>query len=483
VRETHLSYVFLRGDRAYKLKKPLALSFVDYGTPQRRRAMCEAEVRLNRRLAPATYLGVRSLVAADHSLALSDADDPRAVEHVVEMRRFREGDTLAARLAAGAAGESELEDVGRLLARFHRSAESAVADVARASLERALASTLGDLVALSAPVAGLRRFAAAYLESHRSLLDARAGLAVDGHGDIRAEHVLLTDPIEVVDCVEFDDRLRALDPAHDLAFLLMDLESLGHPEAAAAVLRAYAAAGGDAGTPQLLAFYGLERALVRAKVALIRAGQLPAGTESGRVRGEADHLLELARRLAWRAREPLLIVLCGLSGSGKTHLAGAIAGVSGLRPLNSDVVRKRLAGVAPTERARAEHYDEAFNRRTYAELGRLTAAGGVIVDATFRRAEDRAAFLRALPRDAPAPLFVECVAPSEVLRRRVARRTGGVSDATLEVLAAQRLEPLDEVDGGRRLELRTDRPAEDIVDDLEAWLDDRMAAHVEGLTG
>jgi aminoglycoside phosphotransferase family enzyme/predicted kinase len=480
VRETHLSYVFLTGDRAFKLKKPLVLSFADYGTPERRRAMCEAEVRLNRRLAPSVYLGVRSVVADGGALALGGRGDPRAIEHVVEMRRFREEDTLAARLEAGPVDERQLADVGRRLALFHSAADHGDAGAALGTLADTLTSTLDDLATLVARsqrplVAGFRRFIDAYLRAHRPLLDARGGRVVHGHGDIRAEHVLLADPIEVVDCVEFDDRLRELDCARDLAFLLMDLEAFGHRAAAVAVLRGYSAGGGDPGPDHLLAFYACERALVRAKVGLIRAAQLPRAAESAPVRVEADHRLALARRFAWRARKPALIVLCGLSGSGKTHLAGAIAGVSGLRPLNSDVVRKRLAGVAPGERAAVEHYSADFSRRTYAELGRLAGDGDVVVDATFRRAEDRAAFLEALLPHVPEPLFVRCVAPPNVLRERVAERRGGVSDVTVELLEDQRFDPLDEVGPDRQFELRTERPAEEAVDALEAWLDERMA--------
>jgi aminoglycoside phosphotransferase family enzyme/predicted kinase len=476
VRETHLSYVFLTGARAFKLKKPLVLSFVDYGTLERRRQMCEAEVRLNQRLAPSIYLGVRSVVESGGVLSLSAANDPRAVEYLVEMRRFSDDETLAARLEAGMARGRELEQVGRRLSEFHHSAPRAHGRGARATLEQTLLSSLDDLALLVAPeqrqlVAGLRRFAVAYLQGQGALIDHRSALAIDGHGDIRAEHVLLRDPIEVVDCVEFDRHLRELDPARDLAFLLMDLEARGWGGPAMHVLRSYAAAGGDPGPPHLLAFYSFERALVRAKVDLIRAGQLPAGPEAQRVLANSAQLLELARRLTWRAHKPLLVVVCGLSGAGKTHLASAIARVSGLRALNSDVVRKRLAGVPPYQRARDEHYSRDFSRRTYAELANLAGGGNVVVDATFRRAEDRAAFLGSLPPDAPEPHFIHCVAPHEVLRQRVAARTADVSDATIDVLEAQHFDPLEEVDPQRRLELRTDRPVEAELDDVEAWLD------------
>src|SRR4051812_18125564 len=174
-------------------------------------------------------------------------------------------------------------------------------------------------------------------------------------------------------------------------------------------------------------------------------------------------------------RAPFVLVLCGLSGSGKTSLATALAEATGLPALTSDVVRKRLAGVPPQERAGEEHYSEESSERTYEELGRLARAaardrGGAIVDATFRRARDRAAFAHGLGSGAPEPLFARCDAPLPVLRERVRMGTRGASDATVEVLDRQRFEELADVPAERRLDLRTDRRAPAVLTDLERWL-------------
>lgn len=491
VRETHISYVFLAGDRVYKLKKRLLLPFVDYSTPARRRAMCEEEIRLNRRLAPRVYLGVRSAVADENgTVTLGQPGDPRAVDHVVEMRRFDERRTLAALVTREGVSRSTLEAVGARLATFHASAATTGTDGATAALHAALAENACTLLALapdrvfSRRVATVARFCEAFFTARRNELAARArdGRVRDGHGDLRAEHVVLEHGVEVVDCLEFDPELRIADVGCDLGFLTMDLVRLGAPAAARAVLDGYRIAGGDAGDDALAAFFGVYRALVRAKVALVRAQQ--SGAPATAV-GEARALLALAERLAWRARAPAPLILAGLSASGKTRLAAALAARSGLCHLNSDHVRKRLAGVAPAAHAGAAAYGESFNRRTYEELGRLareaiTRDGGALVDATFRRAEDRAAFvggLGSLPRSA---VFVECRAPISVRLERVRQRVSdpaAVSDADEHVVRAQTDDSwLDEdVPAAQHLTLRTDRALEDVLDDLTALLDARLA--------
>ena len=491
IRETHISVVFLAGDRAYKLKKPLLLPFVDYSTPARRRHMCEEELRLNRRLAPDVYLGVNSVVIAEGgSATLGAPDDPQAADHVVVMRRFDEQRTLAALVTHEGVCRRTLESVGARLAEFHASADAIGAEGATAALHAALAENTDTLMALAPQrefagrVAALDRFCSAFFAARREELEARArdGLVRDGHGDLRAEHVLLERGVEVVDCVEFDPALRMVDVACDIAFLTMDLERLGAPAAAGAVLAGYRAAGGDAGDDPLVAFFGVYRALVRTKVALVRASQ--AGAPATVAAKAEDHLV-LAERLAWRARAPAPLILAGLSATGKTRLATELAARSGLPHLNSDPIRKRLAGVAPGAHASAAAYGESFNLRTYEELGRLTREaitrnGGALVDATFRRAEDRAAFVTGLGTLPAAATFVECRAPVSVRLERVRLRSADphtVSDADERVVRAQtddgRIE--EDVPAGRHVTLRTDRELEDIVDDLAALLDARLA--------
>jgi aminoglycoside phosphotransferase family enzyme/predicted kinase len=493
VRETHISWVFLAGDRAYKLKKPLVLPFLDYGTAARRREMCREEVRLNRRLADDLYLGVRAVAATDGGLELAEEGDPRAVDYVVEMRRYDERSTLAAKLERGELKRGEIVRLGRALARFHARARRAQATgVPALALERRMTENFHELLAIVEQraevgwVLELERFVHAFVVAHAQMLDARArrGFVREGHGDLRAEHVLLGERLDVVDCIEFDRQLWELDVADDLAFLVMDLAASGGERFARALVRAYRDAGGDPGEDRLIAFYASYRALVRAKVALLRAAQHPAaGHERARESAAARDLLALAERFAWRARLPLVIVVCGVPAVGKSRLAGALAQLSRLPHLSSDVTRKRLAGIGPQQRAGAAAYSAEFNRLTYAELGRraakeTAALGGAIVDATFRHRADRDAFTDAFADAAPV-LFVECRAPMHVLAERAARRDRQprrVSDASLSVVVRESSawEALDELSSEAHVTLRTDRSVGAQLEDLRAMLDRRM---------
>ena len=496
IRETHISWVFLAGERAFKLKKPLVLDFLDYGTAARRREMCREEVRLNRRLAPDIYLAVRGVAQVAERVELVGQDDPRAVDFVVEMRRYDEHDTVAQRLGRGQLDPRQIGVVGGALARFHAGARRVEATRAPVlAVERRFERNLHELL-VSVKQRGevgralaLERFAHAFIAAHADTFRKRAlgGLIREGHGDLRAEHVLVgDDKVEVVDCVEFDRELRELDVADDLAFLVFDLAALGGERFCEPLVRGYRDGGGQPGDESLIAFYAAYRALVRAKVALVRAGQLPRGTGAhGRESAHARDLIALAERFAWRARLPLAILVCGAPASGKSHLAHALAQLSGLPYLSSDISRKRLAGVEPTQAAPPDAYSAQWNLRTYAELGRgaaleVSRKRGVIVDATFRHLADRRAFMAAFGTPASA-LFIECRAPRAVLARRArlrARDPGHVSDADVSVVLAEgrSWEPLEEVPPQAHLTLRTDRPVERIVDDLVALLDGHLSA-------
>jgi aminoglycoside phosphotransferase family enzyme/predicted kinase len=494
VRETHISWVFLARERAYKLKKPIVLPFLDYGTPARRRRMCEEEVRLNRRLAPDIYLGVRALVATPAGVELADADDPRAVDYIVEMRRYDEARTLAALLARGELRRADVLAVASALAAFHDACHRVTPRGQPVhAVEREIDENFAELLPLAelhserSRLLVLWRFMSAFLAAHAHTFDARGlrGRVRDCHGDLRAEHVVVDGEVRVVDCVEFDPGLRALDVGDDLAFLVMDLIALGGEVHAKALVGAYREAGGDPGDDPLVAFFASYRALVRAKVLLVRAAQHPAGSAAhGRASAGARDLLGLAERFTWRARLPLVIVTCGVPASGKSSLAMALAAASALPHLSSDVTRKRLAGIDSTERGAPEHYTAGFSRATYAELGRRAAAevarhGGAIVDATFRHRADRDAFVEAFTDAAPLA-FVECQATAAVLAQRAKRREhehGHVSDASLTVVLRERTawEPLDEVAPAAHMTLRTDRPVELIIDDVVALLDERLA--------
>lgn len=484
--ETHASWVFLAGSWAYKAKKPVKLAFLDYSTVPLRRAACREEIRVNRELGGEIYDGVCALVRTEHGLALGEEDDPRAVEYLVRMRRFDRERTLQGAIDRGALEPQAVDEVAKALASFHARAPTASGAEPADVLAR-WQRNVAELEAIVDPAEWrlhlIREFAHAFLAANVETLNARLreGRVRDCHGDLRCEHVLLEDGVRVVDRIEFDPRMRRLDVGADLAFLAMDLEANGREGAARRLLDSYRAAGGDPGDERLLAFHASYWALVRAKVALIAARD--SGSEARAE--EALRLRALAERLRWRARGPLAVIVCGPAASGKSTLAAELGRRSGLRTISSDEVRKRLAGIAPDERARPEHYSEAFTRRTYAALGRRAAerlrrGEGVVLDATCRTAGQRAALMGAIEGEARQVLLVHCRLDLAAALRRARARMGDperISDATPEIVERQyrEFEPPAELAPDLVLELDAVRPLEHQGNEVTLALDRRMA--------
>lgn len=487
--ETHLSVVFVHGDRAYKVERDVAFGFVDHRTPAARRRTQRAALRRNQALAPDVYRRVLAVVPDDGGYRFASEDDPAAVEYVLEMRRFDPRDTLASRISRGTLSPRDVERIAERLCSFHRKARP-VAAPPRASpaagrVAAAIDVNLDELLELlpgeqdREELFRVRRRLHAFLREHAELLAARnrAGWVRELHGDLRADHVLIEpDMIRVVDAIEFSRELAEVDVADELAFLESDLEARGAHRVAVRLVDAYRAQGGDPGPRRLRAFFGAHRACVRSKVAaLARDGAGPDPL------AESRRLLALAARISWRTPGPRAYVVCGLSGSGKSHLAEALATTSGFEVVASDVVRKQAAGLRPTDAAPARLYRAAVGEQTYRTLGERAAAAleagdSIVIDATCLTRRDRAALLGGLRAHRGRAWFVRCEAPPDVLRRRIEhrlRRPDRVSDATVDVLERQRAaaEPLDELPADRVLELRTDTDVERVVDRLSALLD------------
>jgi aminoglycoside phosphotransferase family enzyme/predicted kinase len=482
LRETHISWVFLAGSKVYKVKKPVHYPFVDYSTPALRRAACRAEVELNRRFAPGLYRGVVALVRTpEGGLTVRPEYDPGAVDYAVVMGRYDEAQTLDARLARGAAQDADLEAVGAAVAQLH--AHAPVED--HDGLPGVIEETLATLAATGAPparLAALARFCRAALTAFGPELAqrARSGLVRDGHGDLRAEHILLTPAIHAVDGVEFDRALRVADVGYDLAFLVMDV-ARRDDELSQALVRGYRQAGGDPGGPALLDFFCVVRALVRAKVDLLRAAQLTGGASQERC-ARAWGLLELAERFAWRVRLPRLVCVTGLAASGKSTLAEALAAASGRRVLSSDRIRKLRAGVDPYQYAGAAAYGDSESRAVYAELAQRAVlivrnGGAVIVDATFRRPADTDAFVTAA-RGTSLAGWIVCEAPAELRLERAAARAAqdSISDAGPLVVARENAlhhAPL-QLPAPPLARLDTSQPLPLVLGDLARQLDARL---------
>ena len=469
--ETHISTVLLAGKFAYKIKKPVNLGFLDFSTLQLRRHYCEEELRLNRRLAPRLYLevvGIAGSVDAPRIGPLNLPNAEGAIEYAVKMERFEQSALLDRMLAGGALTSRHLDALAATVAAFHARIERSVAggnDHAGygtpASIEAPVRQNFEQIRPLLET--GAERAALARLEewsraAHAGLSPLmeerrRAGFVRECHGDLHLGNITWIDgEIQVFDCIEFNPRLRWIDVASEIAFTVMDLAARGRPDWGARFLNAYLEITGDYAALRLLKYYLVYRAMVRAKVARIRAAQTgdelrQAGLHRAVLDDYADHI-----KLATSYTEPgkaALIVTRGVSGSGKTTATQPLVEQLGAVRMRSDVERKRLHGLPREARSHsalnAELYAPAASQATYAELRRLAAlaiAAGypVIADATFLRRAWRDDF-RALAAELNVPFLIfECRADAAELRRRVAQRERcgqDASEGTLAVLERQ----------------------------------------------
>ncbi len=451
--DTHASIVFLAGSRAWKLKRAVRYDYLDFSTASRRRAMCEAELRINRRIAPRIYIGVTPITRElDGLLALGGTGTP--VDWVLEMTRFDE-ESLFDRLASR--GQLDLELMHRLalaVAEVHLTAEArhdhGGADGMAWVIDGNAAGFAEEGKGILDPAACARVTLEArrVLDRCRSKLDARRaeGFVRQCHGDLHLRNIVLLDGHPTpFDAVEFNDEIACIDVQYDLAFLLMDLCRRGLPRHANVVLNGYLAATGDIDGLALLPLFLSCRAAVRAKTSATAARLQNDPRARRELEDLAREYLDRAERLL-HPPAPGLVAIGGLSGSGKSTLALALAPVVGAVPgaivIRSDEVRKRICGVSPLARLGPEGYAPEVSRKVYAaaaDQARLVVRTGhaAIVDAVFARLEDREAMdgVAAAERVPFTGLWLE--APSSVLMDRAARRTSDVSDADRTVVAAQ----------------------------------------------
>lgn len=436
--ETHISWVFLTGELAYKVKKPVALPFLDFSTLAARKRFCEAELALNRRLAPELYLDVVPIGGTP--------DAPRvgaepAQEYAVRMRQFPSAARLDRALAANAVDAAAVVAFAERLATFHAELPALDADspedAAHAVVEGARANLreLGELVAPGGATADFAA-AAAWTEAQGDTLAPvmarryRDGAHRDCHGDMHLENLVVIDGnVVAFDALEFDPALRAIDRMSETAFVVMDLLAHGRADIAFPFLTRYLEAGGDYDGLAVLRFYLVQRALVRAKVCALRPRDAEGANGSARPPGLTDYLA-LAARLA-APRTPLLVLMHGLSGSGKTSISSRLFEHLPAVRVRSDIERKRLLGLDRDARTDSPvgggAYTSDSSRRTYAHLQAVAANAlehgfDVIVDAAFLMSQQRAPFA-ALARDRGARFrIVDCAASADELRRRLAVR-------------------------------------------------------------
>lgn len=443
--ETHISWILLTPALAYKLKKPIHLPFVDYSTLERRRHFCEEEVRLNQRLAPALYLGVSRVTGTPDAPDIEGAGE--TLDWAVRMRRFPPGALFSERVAAGTLTAAAVDRFAARLAHFHAGAPRLQSPAPGGQLlQRALAALAG-CEALLAPEERerLQRWIASEGEPLEPFWAARraAGFVRECHGDLHLANILELDgDVVAFDCIEFDAGLRFIDVVEEVAFPLMDFAAQGQPALGWRFLDGWLEATGDYEGVAGLRLALVYRALVRATVENLRSP------------GSAAARTYARQALAWsRPGEPALCITHGLPGSGKTFRSQAWLEARGAIRIRSDVERKRMHGLQPQADSRAAGlaiYTRDATRRTYERLfvlARIALQAGfpVVLDAAFLRRDERAA-ARALAEQLGVPFnILDCDAPPDVLRARLAQRRGDASEADAEVLAALAAvaEPLD----------------------------------------
>ncbi len=470
--QTHGAWVLLAGDSAFKIKKPVKFDFMDFSTLALRRAACEAEIRVNRRFAsdhPARqiYRGVLPIVGTADTphWGQPGLDDAKAIEFAVHMHRFDEAGRLDHLCERGELEPAHMVQLAQTLARVQAQADTAPPETnwgQPGTVQAVVWENLRTLqTLLDAPedrqvLPSLQTWTERCWPAVSTELAHRrtAGRVREGHGDLHlANLALLGDEVLPFDAIEFNDALRWVDVAGDLAFTWMDLQRMGQAGLAHLLISEWMDASGDVSAPAVLLFFAVYLALVRAKVTAIRRGQLPADdlAERAACSAEVRQYLRLARRLA-QPEPPRLLITHGLSGSGKSHAATQwLLQHSGSRALRlrSDVERKRLHGLAPLQASdpaqRAELYGSQASTQTYASLRERTqallqAGWTVLVDAAFLRRHERDAFAE-LARTLGCPFGILAPqAPIEVLRQRIQQRQaqgGDPSEATLAVLERQ----------------------------------------------
>lgn len=462
---THISTLLLTADTVYKLRRPVRLPFLDFTSPEQRRRDCENELRLNRRTAPMLYRRVLPVTGPWDHPRLAGPGEP--IDWALEMRRFPDGALLADHARAGTLDAPKIDALAQVLACFHEGLPPSPPPFGAAEgvwhwIDDSLASLRDDPALPAACRVGREPLDAALqaaFERARPLLETRraAGRVREGHGDLHLGNIVWLDGAPVLfDALEFNDTLRHIDVVNDLAFAVMDLHAHGLAPMAWRLASAWADLTGDHAGLVLLPLFTAYRALVRAKVAWMQAAP-----------DRCTHYLALATALL-RSPPPRLVLTMGLSGSGKTTVSQHLLEQMGAVRLRSDVERKRLHGLAATERGGAGQglYTPEATARTFGYLraqSRVLLRDGlsVVVDAAFLRRDERQAFAALADELGVAFHIVECTAPDAVLRERLGRRQQAdtdASDATAAVLDLQGCvrEPLGPQEAAHALRLDTD---------------------------
>jgi len=490
--ETHISWVILTGDYAYKIKKPVDLHFLDFSTLDKRRFYCNEEIRLNQRLAPAIYLDVTRITGCPEQPQLNGSG--KTIEYAVKMLQFPQQAQLDRMLQRGELENVHIDAIAAKAAAFHNSILKISED-----------SPFGDPQQVLVPVyenfsqirdGGCDTDASRILDRLSAWIDEildkiepkllirkASGFVRECHGDMHLRNIAYyNDEIIIFDCIEFNENLRCIDVMSEIAFMVMDLDDRGRSDLASRFLNRYLESTGDYAGLCVLRFYLVYRALVRAKVDCIRAGQDDINeAEKSVTLLEFQNYLALAERYI-TPPEPILMVMLGLSGSGKTYISDSLLELIPAIRLRSDIERKRLHGYEQQERTASGIdtgvYSESATHKTYEHLQQqarilLENLYPVIIDAAFLHAWQRKLFFDLSRETGATFIIIECAAPDKMLRQRLktrAEKEHDASEADIRVLEHQLVsnEPLYNDEARYRLLIHTENPVDmaDIVNSI-----------------
>ena len=456
--ETSISHVFLGDHFVYKIKKPVHFGYCDFTTLKKRHHYCLEEVSLNRRLAPDVYIGVVAIHGQDGSFSFQKSGASSVAEYAVKMKKIPDACILLHLIEQGKPLYGELEEIGKVLSVFHDSTP-----VYRGSqyggvktIQWATEQNFEQIepfcgVTISRECFDtLREYTKSFIDTHRTVFLSRKnnGFIRQGHGDLHAQHICLTRPPVIFDCIEFNKAFRVIDILQDIAFLLMDLEYRGRFDLSRRLLKSYAGRQKPPPDDDLLRFYKVYRAVVRGKVdSLLFSHSEDLDTKHRGLKMATDYF-KLAEHYIRDDQKPFNpVVIMGLSGSGKSTIVKDIPGDWVV--LRSDEVRKQAAGVRAGEHAYSGYgeriYSEDMTRKIYSLLldratGHVLEGHRVIVDATYLKSSQRMGLYDACIKRGLNPFFIQCFADEAFLRERIVLRMqdgSDISDAHLGILERQ----------------------------------------------